>query len=502
MLPLFISPLLPSSPPLIPHSQPSSHPLVRACTTAPPPALLPEPGDVVIYAGRWANEDALGLVSTIRYNPSRSTHVVDIVQLRPLGRGLFAVPRATVARRKSTTWMDIKQVRVAKAEYVPAQDAYRVEGTRDGYADLRLVDEGKRDKWSREYEQLKQRLLRESTFVGVVGTVTVWVGGGGMLGRGFGLGVLGGLLYLVMLQRGVDSVGKGGIEERIFGLRFLVPALPFVVLARRGELGKAEVLAVVCGLLCYKVPLLWRTGNEVVDGLAGLEVGKTGMVGTLLGAAARKMKKGKEREESAAKDVVGAKEKEKVLVIAGPSGVGKSTLIHRLMEELPQRFAYSVSHTTREMRDGEANGVDYWFVERAEFRKMAEEGRFVEYATVHGQSYGTSYEAVEEVLRSGKVCILDLDVQGVEVLRKKTGLEWDARFVWIAPPSFRALEDRLRARGTETAETLKRRLDTAMREMAYAASNNVFDLTIINADLESSYKELRNFVNEIISQSQ
>lgn len=396
--------------------------------------------------------------------------------------------------------MDVKQVRVAKAEYVAEQDAYRVEGTRDGYADLRLINEEKRDKWSREYEQLKQRLLRESAFVGIVGTVAVWVGGGGMMGRGFGMGVLGGLLYFVMLQGGVDSVGKSGIEERLFGLRFLAPALPFVVLARRGELRKGEVLAVICGLLCYKVPLLWRTGNEAVDGMAGFEVGKTGMVGTLLGMAARKIKKG--RGESAVKGSVEVKENEKVLVIAGPSGVGKSTLIHRLMEEFPGRFAYSVSHTTRERREGEVNGVDYWFVEQAEFKKMVEEGRFVEYATVHGQSYGTSYEAVEEVLKSGKACILDLDVQGVDVLRKKKGLEWDARFVWIAPPSFRALEDRLAARGTETAETLKMRLDTAMREIAYAATNNVFDLTIINADLESSYAELRNFVDEIVPQSQ
>lgn len=127
---------------------------------------------------------------------------------------------------------------------------------------------------------------------------------------------------------------------------------------------------------------------------------------------------------------------------------------------------------------------------------MVEQEEFVEYARVHGQCYGTSYGAVGEVLRDGRVCIVDLDVQGVEAFRKKTGLEWDARFVWIAPPSIEVLEERLRARGTETADTLKKRLDTATRELTYAATNNVFDLTVINADLEQAYGELRVFVNE------
>lgn len=394
--------------------------------------------------------------------------------------------------------MDVTKVRIAKAQYVPEQDAYRVEGTRGGYADLRLVGEGKREKWKREYEELKQRLLRESAFIGGIGTLAVWVVGGRLSGTAFGLGALGGLLYLAMLQGSVDSVGKTGFAKYVFGLRFFVPALPFAILARQGKLGKAEVLAVVGGLLCYKVPLLLRTGNEVVDGLAGLEIGKTGMMGTFLGLAARQVKRRKkENEKDVVDDALETKEREKVFVIAGPSGVGKSTLIHRLMEEFPDRFAYSVSHTTREKREGEEHGVDYRFVEREEFDKMVEEGKFIEHATVHNQSYGTSYEAVIEVLKGGKVCILDLDVQGVDIMRK-SGLEWDARFVWIAPPSIHALEDRLRARGTETTKTLKRRLDTAIREIAYAATNNVFDLTIINSDLESAYKELRDFVDRIV----
>lgn len=470
--------------------------------------MLPEEGDVILFAGRWAGEDALGLVSSLRYVSSRQSHVVDIVQLRRVGSDLFAVPGVSARRGKPARWLDVADVRIAAdATYVPGQDAYRVSGTNDGYAKVKPLDAQARMLADGEYRKLKAELLRETLAMGVAGTAAAALGVGVHGAGAFAAGAAASAVYLAMLQAGVDSVGKGGLPARLLAFRFLVPVLPFVGLGWAGgalaggvdslvgSVSKADALAVVLGLLTYKVPLFTRTASEFVDGLADFEMGKTGMVGTVAGLAARQIKK---RRASTGEDEEEVLEEElrPLFVFAGPSGVGKSTLIHRLMDEYQGRFEFSVSHTTRHRREGEEDGVDYHFIGTEEFERMIEEDAFVEHACVHGNYYGTSYQAVNAVLSEGNICILDLDVQGVEALRSKRGLNWDARFIWIAPPSIAALEERLRGRGTETPETLRTRVDTATRELSYAATSNVFDLTVINTDVNEAYEELRNYINQ------
>jgi guanylate kinase len=123
-----------------------------------------------------------------------------------------------------------------------------------------------------------------------------------------------------------------------------------------------------------------------------------------------------------------------------------------------------------------------------------EDGAFVENATVHGNSYGTSCAAIARVLASGKSCVLDLDVQGVRALAERGGEAWLPRFVWVSPPSMDALRERLEARGTETAESLAQRLDTATREISFAATSRLFDLIVINEDVSTAYAELLDFI--------
>lgn len=404
--------------------------------------------------------------------------------------------------------MDVAEVRLASnAQYVPSQDAYRVAGTSDGYAPVQPLDEQAKITAAQEYARLKKELLAETLISGALGTVAAFAGKGAHSATAFASGATASAVYLAMLQAGVDAVGNAGVASRLLGLRFFVPVLPFIALGFAngalaggidslvGSVSKADALAVVLGLLTYKVPLLRRTGSEFVDGLADFEMGKTGMVGTVAGLAAREIKKRRDGTVTDEDERQAGTEMRPVFVFAGPSGVGKSTLIHRLMDEYPGRFDYSVSFTTRERRDGEQDGTDYNFVEKHVFESMIAKGAFVEYAEVHGHYYGTSYQAVNAVLSEGNVCILDLDVQGVEALRKKEGLDWVARYIWIAPPSISALEERLRDRCTETDETLRTRLDTATREIAYAATNNVFDLTVINRDVDEAYEELRQYIN-------
>ena len=179
------------------------------------------------------------------------------------------------------------------------------------------------------------------------------------------------------------------------------------------------------------------------------------------------------------------------LVLCGPSGSGKSTLMRKLTEEFTSAFGFSVSHTTRQPRPGERDGVEYHFVTKEMFNKLVADGAFLEYATFSGNNYGTSRAAVETVKQEGKICILDIDVQGVKNI-KRTDLNPD--YVFIKPPSRAALEERLRARRTENEESLAKRLSAAASEMDYGETEGNFDLIIVNDDLERAYADLRQFM--------
>jgi guanylate kinase len=181
------------------------------------------------------------------------------------------------------------------------------------------------------------------------------------------------------------------------------------------------------------------------------------------------------------------------VVIAGPSGVGKGTLIGRLRAEYPDRFGFSVSHTTRAPRAGEVDGLHYHFTTADAMRAAIAAGDFVESAEVHGRFYGTSVAAVEKVAEEGRVCILEIDVQGCRLVREK-GLP--AKFLFVAPPSFEVLEKRLRGRGTEDEASVVKRLENARTEMDAKEEKGLFDRVIVNEDLEAAYSELRDALKE------
>lgn len=184
-------------------------------------------------------------------------------------------------------------------------------------------------------------------------------------------------------------------------------------------------------------------------------------------------------------------EAEKPIVISGPSGVGKGTLIAKLMKEFPSMFGFSVSHTTRAPREKEKDGVHYHFTNRSVMEKEIKDGKFLEFADVHGNLYGTSIEAVEVVADEGKRCILDIDVQGARSVRASS---LEAIFIFICPPSFEELEKRLRERGTETEEQIQKRLRNAKAELEQGQSGGIFDHILVNNDLESCYQSLKKLL--------
>jgi len=176
-----------------------------------------------------------------------------------------------------------------------------------------------------------------------------------------------------------------------------------------------------------------------------------------------------------------------LLTISAPSGTGKSTLINMLIREYPE-FGFSVSYTTRPARAGEVNGKDYFFVDREEFVSLRDKGFFAEWASVHGNYYGTPGQKVVDALNSGRSLIFDIDVQGAAQLKKNLNI---GLFVFIFPPSLKSLEQRLLKRGTDDPETIRRRVNNAGHEIS---QSRLFDFWIVNDKLEKAFDDLRSIV--------
>lgn len=182
------------------------------------------------------------------------------------------------------------------------------------------------------------------------------------------------------------------------------------------------------------------------------------------------------------------------LVVAGPSGVGKGTLIGMLQKKFPDIFGFSVSHTTRLPRPGEEDGIHYNFVTKGEMDTMVKQDQFIEYANVHTAMYGTSKAAVDKVRSSGKICILDIDIQGVQNVKMSN---LDCKYIFIEPPSIADLEARLRGRGTESEEKIQVRLANAAKELEYGnKSAGNFDANLVNNVLDQTFDELVNLLKK------
>ena len=174
----------------------------------------------------------------------------------------------------------------------------------------------------------------------------------------------------------------------------------------------------------------------------------------------------------------------RVTVLAGPTAVGKGTVSTFIRENYPEVWL-SVSATTRDPRPGEVDGVHYQFVSPDEFRRMIDAGEMLEYAVVHGQNtYGTPRASVDAAVADGKHVLLEIDLQGARQIRETLP---EARFVFLAPPSWDELVARLIGRGTESEEEQARRLETAKKELA---AESEFDHTIVNDEVERAAAEL------------
>ena len=177
-----------------------------------------------------------------------------------------------------------------------------------------------------------------------------------------------------------------------------------------------------------------------------------------------------------------------LLIISGPSGTGKGTLVKKLMESDPS-IGFSCSVTTRAPRSGEIEGIHYHFIDDAEYDRMLAADAFLEHATVHGHRYGTQKKQVEQMLACGKNVLLDIDPQGALSIMDSVA---DYVSVFILPPSFNALRVRLHTRNTDDPVEIERRLRNARREVL---NINRYQYALINDDLELAYSQLQAIVN-------
>ncbi|MEG9296600.1 guanylate kinase [Mangrovibacillus sp. Mu-81] len=181
-------------------------------------------------------------------------------------------------------------------------------------------------------------------------------------------------------------------------------------------------------------------------------------------------------------------EKGLLIVLSGPSGVGKGTVRKAIFSQEDTKFEYSISMTTRMPREGEVDGVDYFFKSREEFEELIGKGKLLEYAEFVGNYYGTPVDYVRETINNGKDVFLEIEVQGAQQVRDKFP---EGLFIFLAPPSLSELQNRLVTRGTETNEVIQGRLNTARKEIEMM---NLYDYIVENDKIENAVEKINSIV--------
>lgn len=182
------------------------------------------------------------------------------------------------------------------------------------------------------------------------------------------------------------------------------------------------------------------------------------------------------------------------LVICAPSGCGKGTLIGRLLKEYPQAFELSVSYTTRPARAGEQNGVNYFFVDRAEFEAEIARNNFIECVKYADNYYGTSRTQVQKICDDGRVCLLEIEIKGAQKVFR-SGLT--CNYLFIMPPSVESLRERLINRGTEELSVIEKRVAIAKNELEELQGLSFFNKRLVNDDFELFYAQVLAYLHEL-----
>lgn len=181
-------------------------------------------------------------------------------------------------------------------------------------------------------------------------------------------------------------------------------------------------------------------------------------------------------------------EKGLLIVLSGPSGVGKGTVRKQIFDDPTTSYKYSISMTTRDKRDGEIDGVDYFFKTKEEFETLIQQDQFIEYAEYVGNYYGTPVQYVKDTMEAGHDVFLEIEVEGAKQVRKKFP---DALFIFLAPPSLEHLRERLVGRGTESDEKIQKRVSEARKEVEMM---NLYDYVVVNDKVNLAKQRIQSIV--------
>ena len=190
-------------------------------------------------------------------------------------------------------------------------------------------------------------------------------------------------------------------------------------------------------------------------------------------------------------------EANKVLVVVGPSGAGKDTVMQKVFEKHPDYFKKGVTHTTRKMRPGEKEGYNYYYISKEDFLKLKDENSFVEYNFYNGNYYGLSKKELENGTKTDKILYVIIDINGAKSVQDSN---IPANFVAILPPSEEILERRLKGRGTETPEVIKGRLETAKNETRRINEADYFNIKVFNDDLDKAVLDMEEKLKKLYPQ--
>jgi guanylate kinase len=185
----------------------------------------------------------------------------------------------------------------------------------------------------------------------------------------------------------------------------------------------------------------------------------------------------------------------RLIVLTGPSGVGKDTVLHELFE-LDPTLAYCISYTTRPPRPGETDGVSYFFVDESAFRAMIDRDEFFEWSTVYGELKGRTFETVNSAIASGRDTVIKIDVQGADKVRARIGGR--GTYIYLLPPSMEALEQRLIERATEDPASLRTRQELAVAELAL---KDTYDHQVVNDDARRAAQEIEAIIQSVRSET-
>eukprot|EP00302_Diacronema_sp_CCMP2436_P026873 CAMPEP_0179936270 /NCGR_PEP_ID=MMETSP0983-20121128/13595_1 /TAXON_ID=483367 /ORGANISM="non described non described, Strain CCMP 2436" /LENGTH=556 /DNA_ID=CAMNT_0021841697 /DNA_START=258 /DNA_END=1928 /DNA_ORIENTATION=+ len=502
--------------------------------------LIPLVDDVVRYPSKWPGEYLLGAVDYVQALPEDRGYVVDVRPLKATGNDRWESKRGS----KLVQAVDAGKLRVVKeASYDERADVWTVpeQVTMSLFAPIKRPppDPERVEGGMLEYNELKWRLVRESALVSAAGAAGALAFLGVESAEAYALGATAGIGYLALLSLTVDSVGGGGLAEKLAPLRLVAPVTPFVAFAASnyfslhqsgvglslyaedgggflasGLIPKQQFLAMAVGVLTHRLPLLARELQSILS-LGAEEANRQSSQSLQAGArstdslpkkgslaAGAAMFGGAAKAAEVAKAATAAREagakaaqgRRRPIVICGPSAVGKSTLIKRLTSELGAGLAFAVSTTTRKPRPGEVEGIDYRFVSVEKFERLLGEGGFVEWVQGGDSTYyGTEAAELRRVGEAlGQAAVLDVDVKGAEAVYSLPGLE--PCCIFVSPPSLAALESRLRARGTEGETEMMYRMRKASSEIEAAATLRIFEHYLINDDVDKTYAELKQIV--------